>query len=197
MGRVRALRWSPDGCHLCVGSADGGLYLYDGRYALVTVCRGHSSAVTSFDWSEDSSVLRSNCGSHELRFWDVPSGEQITLASACRDLSWATCTVTLGWHVQGIFSSRADGRGVHAVDRSVDGSLLATADEFGHVNLFRYPCVTAAAKGKPNRREFGGHSSAAVGCCWVRGGETGGKEGAETLLSIGGLDLTLFQWERT
>jgi len=192
-GRTRDVRFSPDGQYLAVGCADAAIYLYGESYSLLAVCRGHSSAITHIDWTEDSCVLRSNCMGHELRFWDVPSGEQITLASACRDLSWSTYTVTLGWHCQGIFNNRADGKGIYSVDRSGDGTLLATADEFGMVNLLRYPCVQAQARGKPNRREFSGHSSSALACRWVRGES---HEEVESLLSVGGLDLTLFQWRR-
>ena len=190
--RVSDLRFSPDGEYLAVGCADSAIYLYDADYRLVAVCRGHSSAITHIDFTEDSCVLRSNCLGHELRFWDVPSGQQISLASACRDLAWATFSVTLGWHCQGIFRTRADGTGVHCVDRSPDGTLLATVDDFGIVNLLRYPCVQAQAKGKPNRAEFYGHASAALACRWAVG--TDGK--GESLLSVGGLDLTLFQWTR-
>jgi hypothetical protein len=99
----------------------------------VARCAGHSSAITQLDWTDDGYVLRSNCLGHELRFWDVDpdelrasaTGEQITLASACRDLRWASFGVTLGWHCQGIYASAADGTGVHGVDRSADGALPA------------------------------------------------------------------------
>ena len=189
------MRFSPDGLYLAVGSADSTIYLYDAAYSQVALCRGHSSAITHLDWTEDSYVLRSNCLGHELRFWDVPSGEQITLASACRDLEWATFSVTLGWHCQGIFRNRADGSGVYCVDRSADGTLLATVDDFGVVSLLRYPCVQAQAKGRSNRAEFNGHASAALACRWAVGVGDGEGEG-ESLLSVGGLDLSLFQWTR-
>ena len=44
----------------------------------------------------------------------------------------------------GIFPAGADGTDVNAVDRSAqpwdDYHLLATADDFGQVKIFRYPC---------------------------------------------------------
>ena len=190
--RITDLRFSPDAAYLAVGCADAVVYLYaTDDYRLVALCRGHSSAVTHLDWTADSTVLRSNCQGHELRFWDVPSGQQISVASACRDLPWASFGVTLGWHCQGIFRNRADGTGVHSVDRSADGTLLATADDFGAVNLHRYPCVQPQTKLLPsNRREFAGHASAALACRWASSGDA--EE--EILLSVGGYDLTLFQW---
>jgi len=192
--RVTDLRFSPDAAYLAIGCADAIIYLYaTGSFQLVTMCRGHSSAITHIDWTEDSTVLRSNCQGHELRFWDVPSGQQISVASACRDLPWASFGVTLGWHCQGIFRNRADGTGVQSVDRSPGGTLLATVDDFGSVNLHRYPCVHPQSKLLPsNRREFAGHASAALACRWAG---VSGADG-ELLLTIGGLDLSLFQWRR-
>ena len=107
----------------------------------------------------------------------------------CRDLPWASSRVTLGYHCQGIYRSRADGAGVHAVDRSADGTLLATSDDLGQVNVFRYPCVQPETAHNPNRRSFTGHASAALGCRWASEGA-----GEEFLLSVGGFDLTLMQW---
>lgn len=40
----------------------------------------------------------------------------------------------------GIWPDGADGTDINAVCRSHDGSLLASADDFGKVHLFSYPC---------------------------------------------------------
>ena len=40
----------------------------------------------------------------------------------------------------GIWSEGADGTDINAVARSHDGKLLASADDFGKVHLFSYPC---------------------------------------------------------
>ena len=178
---------------LAVGSADAQIALVDAAAGWVEVarCAGHSSAITQLDWTDDGYVLRSNCLGHELRFWDVDpdelrasaTGEQITLASACRDLRWASFGVTLGWHCQGIYASAADGTGVHGVDRSDDGALLATADAYGQVNLLRYPCVARPPRGAaqpPLVRRPPPPRSAAAGSA---------AGGGDRLVSIGGLDL--------
>ena len=101
-------------------------------------------------------------------------------------------------------TSGASGSGVHGVDLSPDQTLLASADEFGLINLFRYPCVKPEARGgkPPNRVSFPGHASAALGCQWTTVEPSGGNKrrgkrgGDEWLISIGGLDLTVFQWRR-
>ena len=94
-------------------------------------------------------VLRSNDLGHELRFWSMPAGEPITVSRFYRDLPWVSATVTLGYHGQGIYRYRADGTGVHAVDRSADQQLLVSADEIGQLNLFRYPCVKGETPSPP------------------------------------------------
>jgi hypothetical protein len=43
-----------------------------------------------------------------------------------------------GWPVIGIWSGTMDGTDVNAVHRSPSGRLLATSDDFGKVNVFRY-----------------------------------------------------------
>lgn len=42
-----------------------------------------------------------------------------------------------GWPVIGIWSGTMDGTDVNAVHRSHSGRLLATADDFGKVNVYR------------------------------------------------------------
>ena len=205
--RISCLRFSPEGDLLAVGCADASIYIYecdDGRFKEQGKCKGHSSAITHIDWDEEGTVLRSNCLGHELRFWQIQSCQQISQASALRDFKWASYTVTLGWHCQGIFAGGASGSGVHGVDLSPDQTLLASADEFGLINLFRYPCVKPEARGgkPPNRVSFPGHASAALGCQWTTVEPSGGNKrrgkrgGDEWLISIGGLDLTVFQWRR-
>ena len=41
----------------------------------------------------------------------------------------------------GIWPDGADGTDVNSVDRSKGKQLVATGDDFGNVNLYRYPCV--------------------------------------------------------
>lgn len=46
----------------------------------------------------------------------------------------------------GIFPPYSDGTDVNAVDRSHDGDELVTSDDFGKVNLFRYPALEVQKK---------------------------------------------------
>ena len=99
--------------------------------------------------------------------------------------SWDTQTCVLGWSVQGIWPPGADTSDINACDRSRTGKLLATADDFGSVKLFRYPCVQEGAKFV----EATGHSSH-VTC--VRFNVSN-----DTLISTGGNDKCVFVWSLT
>lgn len=83
---------------------------------------------------------------------------------------------------KGIWPPGSDGTDINSVDRSPLGSILATADDFGSVKLFRYPCATE----KACFSQFNGHSSHVTNvrfnCC------------GENLLSVGGNDKCLFVW---
>lgn len=97
----------------------------------------HNSYVTHFDFSQDGRYTLSNDGAYELLFADVATGAHIPAASSLKDTAWASVTTVLGWPVQGIWPQAADGTDVNAVDRSPDHRLLASADDFGKVKLFR------------------------------------------------------------
>lgn len=77
-----------------------------------------------------------------------------------RDEIWHSWTCTLGWPVQGIFPAYSNGTDVNYVDRTnskhPDGYyVIATGDDFGKVNLFKYPALDLHSQSKA----FRGHSS--------------------------------------
>ena len=55
----------------------------------------------------------------------------------CRFASPSSCLFSL----PGIWPDGADGTDVNSVDRSNGKQFVATGDDFGNVNLYRYPCV--------------------------------------------------------
>ena len=113
----------------------------------------------------------------------MTAGEQRTDgASLLRDSSWATWTCALGWPVQGIWPKFADGTDINAVARSFSGHLVATADDFGRVTLFRYPCVTPHS----GCVSLEGHASHVTNLAWSRSDTC--------LVSVGGRDRGVFQW---
>ena len=71
---------------------------------------------------------------------------------------WATTSVKMGWDVQGVHPSGEDGTHCNQVARSPDGELLVSCDDWGLVNVFRYPCVDNTSESKSYR----GHSEHVV-----------------------------------
>ena len=115
--------------------------------------RGARRGVRRRDWSADSRTLRSTCSRARARArTGRPRRENQ------RDQRWATFTGVLGFDAMGIWRDGADGTDVNACDvANGEGGKhhLVTADDFGGVNVFNFPCVVDEA---PHRR-FAGHSS--------------------------------------
>ena len=170
---------------LAVGSHDNNIYLYDTKdYSLLGKTNAHKSFIVAIDWSLDGSYLRSVCGAHELLFFRTnkldqdPSG-----ASNTTSTQWATHHVKFGWSVDGIFPSGTDGTHINSVDFSKDESLIATADDYGLINIFRNP-----ARPGSTPISLRGHSEHVVRVLF--------NKRDNYLFSIGGFDQTLMQWKR-
>ncbi|XP_073239257.1 echinoderm microtubule-associated protein-like 2 [Porites lutea] len=188
--KVSEIQFSPDGTHIALGCHDNDIYIYElqneGKsVSLKARCKAHSSSVTHLDWSKDGEKLQSTSTDYELLFWDPYLGEQITQASSLRNTEWATHNCVLGYPVIGIWPDGADGTDVNSVSRSNGKQLLATGDDFGNVNLFRYPCVSDKAEPRVAK----GHS-AHVMCVRFLFDDT-------RLISVGGRDASILQWKVT
>lgn len=178
---------SADGNFLAVASHDNFVYIYavteNGRkYSRVGKCTGHSSFVTHVDWSKNSQFLVTNSGDYETLFWEASSGKHVTNMDTVRNLEWATSTCTLSFNTFGIWPDGADGTDINAVCRSHDGSLLASADDFGKVHLFSFPCSQPRAPSQ----EYGGHSSHVTNVAFLHDDSH--------LISTGGKDTSILQW---
>jgi len=82
--------------------------------------------------------------------------------------------------MMGIWPHDSDGTDINAVD--VSGSLVATADDFGHLKLFNYPCVAKSAPFVQGN----GHSSHIMGVRFVKG--------AGKIATVGGCDRSVMLW---
>ncbi|XP_028385786.1 echinoderm microtubule-associated protein-like 2 isoform X5 [Phyllostomus discolor] len=185
--QISVVSFSPDGAYLAVGSHDNLVYVYTvdqgGRkVSRLGKCSGHSSFITHLDWAKDSSCFVTNSGDYEILYWDPTTCKQITSADAVRNVDWATATCVLGFGVFGIWSEGADGTDINAVARSHDGKLLASADDFGKVHLFSYPCCQPRALS----HKYGGHSSHVTNVAFLWDDSMA--------LSTGGKDTSILQW---
>jgi microtubule-associated protein-like 1/2 len=182
---IEFMSYSPDEKFLGVGSHDNTIYLLnvDADYSTYAKLSRHSSFITAFDWSLDSTWIRSVCGAYELLFWNVGAKKQEPSgASNTRGTIWASHSCKLGWHVQGIFPPGCDGSHVNTVCQSTDRKLLATGDDWGLVNIFRNPALD-----KHECQSYRGHSEHVT--------QVEFSDDDKYILSTGGQDQTTIQWK--
>mgnify|MGYP003877499497 CR=1 FL=1 len=201
---ISDIKFSPDGTRVAVGSHDNAIYIYTvPEFKRTGVIKKNTSFITHIDWSEDGQALQSNSGDYNLLFWNANDGKMLS-ASALKDEKWATFTCVLGnfysekdlkinWYslgfpVQGIWPPTADGTDINMVDRSHQPSsagypLLATADDFSKVKLFRYPCIQKGSESIVGV----GHSSHVTNVRF--------SNNDDMLFSTGGEDNCVFQWK--
>jgi WD40 repeat protein len=183
---ISQIRYSPDGYALAVASHDNFIDIYDTtrNYRKTSRCSGHTSHVSHFDWSTDSSTIQSNDGSYEIIYWNAENGRQIrsSVDTVEADTDWATWTCVLGFPCMGVWPDSSNGTDVNAVARSHDRKYLASADDFGHVKLFTYPCVVEDAPFKT----YHGHSAEVASVRFMHGDSH--------VVSVGGNDRSVLQW---
>lgn len=181
------MKYSPCGTYLAVGSHDNNIYVYEVQknYSLYCKFAKHNSFVTSLDWSKDSTYIRSVCGAYEKLYFNVekkefdPSGITNT-----KQTIWDSHSHKVGWDVEGIYPSGEDGSHINGVDSSSDMRLLATADDFGLLNIYRYPVVSL----KHKARSYCGHSEHVVRSIFT--------PDSQRIFTIGGFDKAIIQWKR-
>lgn len=125
------------------------------------------------------------CNAYELLFFTIPDCAQDgSGASNTQAVAWASHHCKFGWCVDGIFPKETSGDHINGVDMSEDGSLIATGDDFGLVNIFRNPVRHRVAP-----RSYRGHSEHVVRVRF-------GRDGLNNyLFSVGGYDQTVMQWK--
>lgn len=181
------IKYSPCGKFLAVGSHDNNIYVYDVSkdYALYYKFNKHNSFVTSLDWSLDSKYIRSVCGAYEKLYYNVGTKEfDPNGLTNTKEFKWASYSAKIGWDVEGIYPSGEDGSHINGVDVSKDMKLVATSDDFGLVNIYRYPCLSLKHKAK----SYCGHSEHVVRAIFT--------PDASKLFTIGGYDKAVIQWRR-
>lgn len=184
---IQVVKFSPDGTLLALGSRDNNIYVYQvseeaRKYSRVGRCMGHSSFVTHLDWSADSQYIQSNSGDYELLYWNAGLCRQVPQSSQLRDVEWASNSCTLTFNSLGIWPEGADGTDVNHCDRSHDGELMATADDFGKVKLYSYPVIQPRSL----CHTYGGHSSHVTNVSFLHDDSR--------LISTGGRDTSVMQW---
>lgn len=164
---ARSAGFHPSGSVLAVGTVTGRWLLLD--------TETHDLVAIHTDGNEQISVVSFSPG-------DPVTCKQITSADTVRNVEWATATCVLGFGVFGIWPEGADGTDINAVARSHDGKLLVSADDFGKVHLFSYPCCQPRALS----HKYGGHSSHVTNVAFLWDDSMA--------LTTGGKDTSVLQW---
>ena len=138
---VSDLKFSPDCKKIAVAGKDNLIIIYDvPNVSNRIICKGHHSPITSIDWSVDSKYLHSNSSLFEELFWDATSGMEVDdFQKGLSKEKWATWSALTGWASQGLWAESNEGIFVTSVTRSPNGNLIASADEFGSLKIFRNP----------------------------------------------------------
>jgi len=126
-------------------------------------------------------MIVANSQAYELKFISVSAKKDVA-ASSTRDVEWATWTCTLGWPVQGIYQC-PEYFSVKYTCRNGGKTVLATANDDGKINLFRWPVPNMGQVHK----EYQGHSSEVTKCKFTF------DDGF--LVSTGGNDKCTLVWE--
>lgn len=187
---IQTIKYSPSGKTVAVGTHGIIIVLLDVKdgYKPKGKLDKHSAAPTQMDWSLDGFHLQSTCMGYELLFWDINEDDlakgckQNTSATALRDVKWASQNCCFGWTVQGIFDPTQDGSDINGTDTSHNKTLIATGDDYGNVNIFRWPCAEEGAQFKA----YEAHSSHVVNARF--------SADDKYLYSSGGADKSIIQW---
>ncbi|KAI9228435.1 MAG: quinon protein alcohol dehydrogenase-like superfamily [Piptocephalis tieghemiana] len=178
--------FSPDGYLLAIGGLthEFGIDLHSTEnWESQGTLLGHTSLIKALDWSRDSKYIQSNSIDYELLFWNVEEKEQITHASDLRDVAWSTFTLPTAWPTLGIWEEGMNGRQINGVARSADEKWLASGDDNARVSLFKYPAPQEGAA----KVSLQGHGSHVTDVAFTAD--------SSKILSIGGLDGTVLQWD--
>jgi len=138
---------------------------------------GHTSYIHAFDWSEDSSYIRSNDGNTGSLYWCGAAGWMLDDNGKSNTTStvWHTNSSKYAWHTTGIYPKNCSDVHVNAVAGSEDDQLLATGDDWGLINVWRNP-----AKKGHQPRSYRGHSDHVVRLIFA--------ENDGYIFSVGGYD---------
>lgn len=148
---ITCIKFSPDDKICAIGGQDQTIMTYDvlNQFKPKQKLKGSSQTIWHMDFSVDSMMLQS----HDNWFDMGTFKNDKASAYKWKNEVWHSWTRTEGWQVSGIYPHGASGEDINAVDRAPDGNVLATADDFGLVKLFRYPALG------PDHTKYYGHSS--------------------------------------
>ncbi|CAM9330895.1 unnamed protein product, partial [Chrysoparadoxa australica] len=189
-GPVTALRFSPTGAVLAVGSEDKTVHLFgtaEKEWAMSGKCAAMGGAVISIDFTADGAWLRANSDALDMAVFNAETGETAAEGYAALRgedgqalIEWASATCTMTYGTQGVEA------GITSADvLKGEVPLLVTGENCGRVILYKFPCLTEAPDGSSSS-SFTAHAGP-VGAISLSG------EGSHCI-STGSADRCICQW---
>ena len=71
----------------------------------------------------------------------ISGGKRIIREEEIDAIHWQTWTSVLGPEVNGIWEKYTDKNDVNAADTNFQQGVIVTADDFGLVKVYRFPCI--------------------------------------------------------
>ncbi|CAM9397119.1 unnamed protein product [Chrysoparadoxa australica] len=187
------VRWSPDNETVVMGNVDSTIFLYNAanNFESIGTGKAHQAPIRAIDFSADSDWIRTFCDGGELHFWDSTKGAHQGNIIKYKDLEWGSATCLGTWETQGLFPTTSDGSVMTAVHRSCNGDVAASGDSYGRIRVYKYPSPSAdpVSCQLSVYHELKGHSAPVSRLRYL--------QGDKALVSIGGSDRCIFQWDVT
>jgi microtubule-associated protein-like 6 len=140
---ISDIKFSPNGKYVAVGCHENTIDIYNVETRKrVGICKGASSYITHLEWDTEGKLLMINSGAKEILYFETPRGNRVNIKEQdIEKIAWDTFTSVLGPTCEGIWPPCSDVTDVNATCLAQKSRCLATADDFGLVKLFDYPCV--------------------------------------------------------
>jgi len=191
---IEGLRWSPDNKFLAAAHGDAHCYIIavnaDEKGDKITLKQwkgfNHRAAPSHVQWSADGAFVKCLTRDYEVAHWLLDYGKKtaefITKIPDPDKVEWQDDPIVAGWDVQGLYQKGWDGTDLNDTALSNDKTLIASGDDFGTVRLHNYPAVDPEAG-----TAYNGHAEFVVGVDFLLDDSC--------LLSVGGADMSIFQWK--
>jgi len=203
-GRLKAVKFDPRGQFLAAASEDTCAYLFrierkGGKLSMSLhhQLKGNTSSLLHVQFNAAGTYLITNSADAQVLCYSTETGKRLNMP---HDEAWASpWTCKCGWPVIGMWSANRD-MALNDINsccslelEGASGGLLASGGDDQKVKLYRFPAVAE----EQQYREYTGHAAHVTAVRFSAGRHRPGHKQAPKplLVSAGGRDHTLLQWE--